>query len=1453
MNFKSENQKNMETGGRLQAYRATPEGQKAARKVAQEHGGHSLFSLHTLEDALGKTYGSGNVVKRGTAEAVPLEKAEREGKPLPSPPGLAMAQPKLSGGLVTNVGGTVKAFANHPIGTTEKTASSLPNIASSLIGMGLRGGEETGLGAAKALPGNPLHIPRNEGEPLTTAKEFAKGAVQSTAHLLGENMKESQDEAEKEGAAAKILTFAPAVGGALALGGRLLTKGVAEGGVGAAEFAARQSARDAAMAAVKNGTISDYVAGGSKLGNLKANLYEAATQPRPNLRTAPGNEAVKVEPGAAVRPQVRSPNLFRALPQTLLDSARHNYTLKGLQKVADERKAFLESYPHMEGHNVPVTYAQHLATAVHPGEVTPLFQKGGVLGSDLLGAGKAQRMGASYPGNDVRRAGQTARTTVAHEVHDAVKALTPDQQKLLVLAKEGHFPLHDPVKAQAWLEEVSRQAKAGSTGADGRTIIPWAHRQTGSDVARQVDSVVANMKKNGPESVITPEFKSLVERVPDERLVSPKDPLLQQIPDEVAARKYLPQQQTLDAWAQHELSKTNPHPDARSTATAIVQMHDKLHAGKDLRAAAKTADAGQTAGIDKLGSEPEAQRLIAANKAVADHKAMVAQGKPIQVPVKHEPDLSYQAAIHRPPGVSEGTRLSDMSAAEQAVHGVDSRGMVTIHRSAPAREINKGDWVSTDRASVSMASGNPVTSHQVPASDLVRRSKDDPHEFAYIGPHHTDTPTMRPLAAGEAKAALQSAKDEQKLAAKSLKNLATDPTELHARADNHFADAKNLADENANRHGLPTDRAYIQHQRTRGRESFLHTIGRRTPPDPKKWGSVLQRQGYRSTDPALVEDGMLKSIRNKLAVEHISKFDERFRVPGTANKLTSREAHAELLKKGLNPDHYEVANLGKIFQGISEHSIGGADMLHLDLNPLDHSKTLGDMVHSARGLNPNDVTKGFQIYPKTALNELQGNLSSQKLALRAYGKVKGKLSSLMLGTNPGWATNMSAVTYPSQFILGGGHPWDFPASVKWYKGLSEGDKRTFDLQTGTDNPFKSSHEMNTEKLGASAKGLQNKPKIDTLLNNMQVMRRSPVGRFLSTPEKASNLVLKLERVPRRYARIGVAAKHMKNMAIDKMLEEAKGLHAAQGSLEKATLHLKTLGRMPADKYMNEVAKSIPHMEEVAAKTSSMLGEWQHMTNLERNTIGKVPLFYPWIRYSLNLATKTLPRDHPLGYALAGQLGVMSREEMRRLLGTDTPVGKAPLGRAQPGLEPNERQWDWAGASQADPLLNQFTDLLNALPGGTGSAADVLGTLPPFISAPIEYMANRNFFTDKPLKNAEPYKFGQHKENRPGFFGTMAAKAIETLDPGRAAQEIASGGRPQAADSLFGSKPMSYSPRAERSIEEGAKEKTAPSRLVGKFGIPLFPHKEPGILESKFKQQAKEKKKEEQTAGNVSGW
>jgi hypothetical protein len=70
--------------------------------------------------------------------------------------------------------------------------------------------------------------------------------------------------------------------------------------------------------------------------------------------------------------------------------------------------------------------------------------------------------------------------------------------------------------------------------------------------------------------------------------------------------------------------------------------------------------------------------------------------------------------------------------------------------------------------------------------------------------------------------------------------------------------------------------------------------------------------------------------------------------------------------------------------------------------------------------------------------------------------------------------------------------------------------------------------------------------------------------------------------------------------------------------------------------------------------------------------------------------------------------------------------------------------------------------------------------------------------------------------------------------------------------------MNYSPRTEQAIEEEGAEKGGRSTYekVGKYAFPLLPHREPGLLAAKLKEDAKKKAKEEESqasTGQIKEW
>jgi hypothetical protein len=1143
-----------------------------------------------------------------------------------------------------------KALATNPKGTLGNTATSVPETLNALIsGIGRTALETAAEGVAARTHSSEVFGVK-PGPPGEALKSMGTSIAHDYKERYGKSVEQDQKRMEKQGILPEALDVTSVFGGGAAASGRLASKAVEAGGMGAADYAKVVAHRDAVQHAFQAPDVKTFVERGKKippaptrLEHLKAGIYES-TQQRPNLRQAPGAEPMSKKRGAAVVEQTRSPNLFRASGQTAVDNARRARDQATLRRVMDARKA-AEENPALAGELIPKSHASQLAFDARRGEVTPLLQRGGLAKNTFVGAEKAQRIGAAYgKGENVRerRGIVDAATQTTREV---LKDATPEQRKLIVFAKEGHLPLNSPKAGVRWLQEIHDQAVAGHD----QMRIPIQHVKEGASVARETGSVLAHIKKNGAESVFTPEFAQLVEHLPDERLVSPKNPLLN--PDTAIARKYLPQQHMLGQWAER-----NPkHPDARATAAAVEQIHHLLEEGLHLR---------------------------------------------------------QEAAL-------------------------------------------------------------------------------------------------------------------------------TGSKELHDKATDKFATAKNLADENARAHGLPTDRAYVQHTQSLGKDDWLHTVANTSPADYKRWRGILQKAGYRSTDAELVLRGYAKSVRDIYSVKNVNDFEKRFAVKLPRKDMTGREAHRWLADSGRNPKDFEVVHLGKLRHDMADLS-EAEHLVHLNSDPEAHARSLQRMWEHA-SVGTTDSTKGASVIPKGAFEEMKSSFGRPGAISRSFGKAKGQISKLMLGTSVPWLTTMSTFTYPIQSIMGGAGPIDFASHVKYYKALSPGDKAAFDQAYGVDNPFRiSSHGTEAERMGS-----QLPQSLEGLARTLKVAKASPMGRFFRrlNPVRA---IIGAERIPRRYARINVATKGLKNAALKKMVEEMRGSQVAQDSFELKVQKLLHTGRLPAKQYMDKAVASTKDVEKIAQHAINAMGEWHNMTQFERNHVNRYVMFYPWLRYSLKLAAHTLPANHPLLYAAALKLGTWEHRNLVELLGTEPAKGNVYLGKAQPNVRPEKRQWSDLNIKQANPVLNTAIEAI------AGKPSELLNVLPPYLASALEWATNKNLFTDKPLKGS---KYGESKASKesPSLVPFMVEhNLVQPFGLARTAEKLKTGGRPQSAESVplipGMEKPVQYPPGVERLIrrEEKEQRKEPLGFKLLREEIPLIPHKDE-TLASKIRAEEKEAKESKRNA------
>ncbi len=1187
-----------------------------------------------IQEALAKTYPAGTPLKRGEERA----------------PGATIVggtlNPEVLGGIPElKARAMADALYQDPVGTTRNTLTSIPQTLSGIL---------TGT-ARLAYEGTV------EGKPATAFDQFGKSISRDANRRYGNLTKPGGVAADskrmqKEGVLPEALDATIAFGGPAALAGKLLTKGIEATGYGADAAAAAARYREGLTQALQSPHPASVVEPKPSLGqSVRGTIHETAVKPRPNLRTSGAkNETPSVLPGSAIQPQPRSDNFFRGLPQTMLDNLRRAHTQKGLQAAADVRTA-IEKDPNAASFlKPPKPGVQPLAHDVKPGEVVPLIQGGGrsdrFPGMAFFGAGRQQRVGTS------RLKGQAVemRRAEAHElaktVEPQIKALTKQQDMVLVHAKEGTIPLHDPVAATRRLQEIHDQALEGSRDAAGRSMIPASDRRAGSDVAAQTGSVLKYIDKHGPESVFTPQFADAVHGLQDSRTTAPRDSSLSQ--DALVSRPHRPQVEHLE-----RLAARHPNdPLAAQTTHMAAQIKQLEKEGGDLRV-----------GRDGAGA-----------------------------------DLSVQAR--------------------------------------------------------------------------------------------------------------------------------------HSLAANKYATAHNLAIDLARTHNLPTDPAYIEHTKRFTEGNLVHTVGNKAPAIQKHMGGDLARKGYRSTDSGLILNGMLKNIRNDYKTKYLKPWHDRFNV--APPNLTAHEAEEWLHNSGRNPAHYEIAHLGRLRASLAEDIHAETGHPHFNLDAQAHAVHTGNVIDQALGRNipRSDVTKGAGVYPIAAVNELKGILSKPSLPGRTFGKLKSVVSSLMLDTSLPWLQTMTGVTYPLQMLYSGAGPAALREAVSFYHPLSAADKATFDRYFGIDNKFEmSSHGITSERIGATApKGFEELSRITHLAKQFPLVK-------VFVKNRPDHIILRMERVPRRYARIAAAYKGVRTQALREMLASSKDVMEHQGKLAMAFTRLQHFGRKPAQEWLDAAMKNQPAMEAHAVHLNKVMGNWKDTTSFERRILGRMILFYPWLRYSVTLALKTLPKDHPLAYATALKYGAIQHQYLHELLGTDPTVGNVYLGPEQPNVAPANRKFSVIGIRQANPLMNTVSDLL-----GAESPAQLLGVLPPYVSDLLEWAAGKNLFTDKPLKGADKGEPELKPGHRPQLVPFMLNRALQTLSPGRTALKVTGHGMPQSDESLpWATKPVQYSPKTLRKIgrEHAATGGSVGQQLLSEL-LPLKPHSDEGKLATKIRTEGKQAKEQQ---------
>lgn len=435
----------------------------------------------------------------------------------------------------------------------------------------------------------------------------------------------------------------------------------------------------------------------------------------------------------------------------------------------------------------------------------------------------------------------------------------------------------------------------------------------------------------------------------------------------------------------------------------------------------------------------------------------------------------------------------------------------------------------------------------------------------------------------------------------------------------------------------------------------------------------------------------------------------------------------------------------------------------------DTARTAGlHTADKARDLGPGfSQTGAIYLVPAAVKKELDDLAQPPGIAGRSLEKLRTVTGVSLLGLNPSWI-QFQTVSDALMATAAGVTPADIARTYKLRKQMSEAGRDTLDLlsgNSGTSDILKSS---------------------DALTGSAAVFHANPVYRKFFEGKRPLTALIRADA-----ARTGLVrdAAVLKQLARNQRTADIDaGIRAARPVQDKLVSAL-------ASKTPAELEKALkgPLAAEAGAHTAKIMGDFTHYTAAERKYLRRMLPFYGFLRFSTRLALYTLPVDHPTVGLLLAEIGRVSAEEQRAILGGDElPYALGALYNKDGTFK--------SDYSRANPFGN-------ALFAGSNNSQQLSSMLPP-VAVPIldAVLSGTSAF-----KGRKPYTFdGSTKPVQPNELtqGQQAkiwlSETLGLIPPVRLGGKIA---RPEPASTgdnfgIFGTTPY------------GSQDPEAANRLAG---------------------------------------
>ena len=454
---------------------------------------------------------------------------------------------------------------------------------------------------------------------------------------------------------------------------------------------------------------------------------------------------------------------------------------------------------------------------------------------------------------------------------------------------------------------------------------------------------------------------------------------------------------------------------------------------------------------------------------------------------------------------------------------------------------------------------------------------------------------------------------------------------------------------------------------------------------------TLYRLGRSETDYKAIESDMLSKIHRGALHEWESRLiHEHGKVFHSESALKKYAAEKDI---NLNPD------LGRVDVEMV-HPTGG--MLRKDLAPVRTGKSGRPAAGSDAGdyhqtdavvLMPKEIAK--QLRDLHAFENASGKANAAAQALRGIAHYS---QAILLGGSLSWF-QFQRVNDVLAALVGGSLP-NSRAYSRYLKGLDNESRDQVHIFSGGAVSSASLKPNAVQEMGHMRQLLESVPLYKRALESDR-----PLTRLLAD-QAGKNPLTGLLRA---------------DQAITKGFRERQFVHnlARFARENDARVAGVNHGYMPiADAFKNADFAKIDALlkdpdyqhvlEDAAQQLYKVHGDWHNFTAAERR-YGATAGFYGFLRYATRMALFTLPLGHPVMALMLAQLGNMSANDAKAIIGPDQPWGLGAIYNSDGTVA--------ADLSRANPLASPLFNL--------NKPEDVIGLATPMASIAASYLLGEN--------------------------------------------------------------------------------------------------------------------------------